>query len=30
VSDPLEKDPFLGGSGIRAKALAGLHGSMIP
>ena len=30
VPDPLEQDLFLGGSGIRAKALACLHGSMIP
>ena len=30
VSNPLEKNRLLGGSGIRAKAVAGLHGSMIP
>ena len=30
MSYPLEKDRLLGGSGIRAKAVAGLHGSRIP
>jgi hypothetical protein len=30
MSDPLKQDLFLGGSGIRAKAVADLHGSRIP
>ncbi len=29
VSDPLKQDLFLGGSGIRAEAVAGLHESML-